>query len=43
VNPRQQFALTHPLSEACGDTSAYKAIRQHATGLLIMTILAVDR
>lgn len=40
---RQAYALAHPLNRADGDTVQYRSVRQHATGLLIMTILAVDR
>lgn len=40
---RQRFALAHPLNSAAGDISPYRQVRKHATGLLIMTILAVDR
>jgi hypothetical protein len=40
---RQQFALAHPLMRADGDITPYRQVRKHPTGLLIMTILAVDR
>ena len=40
---RQRLALSRPLSRADGDISPYRQVRKHATGLLIMTILAVDR
>ena len=41
---RQQYALAHPLNQASGaDVAPYRAVRTHATGMLIMTILAVDR
>lgn len=40
---RQAYALAHPLNRADGDISPYRSTRKHATGLLIMTILAVDR
>lgn len=44
MTPRQRFALEHPLNEAAlRDTSPWQAVRRHATGLLIMSILAVDR
>lgn len=46
MNDRRQYALTHPLSRAVLDSAAlgpYTGQRKHATGLLIMTILAVDR
>lgn len=40
---RQAFAIANPLNRADGDITPYRAARQHGTGLLIMTILAVDR
>lgn len=43
---RQGYALAHPLNEVlvvAGALEPYTATRRHATGLLIMTILAVDR
>jgi hypothetical protein len=43
---RQGYALAHPLNEAlvaAGALEPYQAVRKHATGLLILTILAVDR
>ncbi len=43
MTPRQEFALAHPLTRAEGDTAPYRATRKHPAGLLIMTILAVDR
>lgn len=43
MTPRQAFALANPLNSARGDITPYRTQRQHATGLLIMTILAVDR
>jgi hypothetical protein len=44
MNPRQQFAFDNPLNDArLGNVSDYQHVRKHATGLLIMTILAVDR
>jgi hypothetical protein len=43
VTSRQGYALAHPLNRADGDIAPYRAVRTHATGLLIMTILAVDR
>jgi hypothetical protein len=43
MTPRQRLAITCPLNEARGDTARYRNIRKHATGLLILTILAVDR
>jgi hypothetical protein len=45
VNPRQEYALLHPLGRAdvAADTlAAYRLIRK-ARGLLLMSILAVDR
>lgn len=48
MNPaeRQQLALTHPLGRADGDPrelARLRTTRKHATGLLLMSILAVDR
>jgi hypothetical protein len=44
TTPRQAFALAHPLNRtADGDITPFRAERVHATGLLIMTVLAVDR
>lgn len=46
ASSRQGYALAHPLNEAliaAGALEPYQATRKHATGLLIMTILAVDR
>ena len=40
---RQAYALTNPLNRADADITPYRSVRKHATGLLIMTILAVDR
>lgn len=42
---RQRYALTHPLNDA-GDHDALarcRAVRKHRTGLLLVSILAVDR
>jgi hypothetical protein len=43
MTARQSYALAHPLDRAAGDVAPYRAEREHATGLLITTILAVDR
>jgi len=43
MSDRCAFALAHPLNQADGDTTPYKHVRKHAAGLLILTILAVDR
>ena len=46
MNGRQRYALEHPLARADGDPrtlAQYRSERKHATGLLLMTILAVDR
>lgn len=46
MNPRQAYALAHPLARADADPAQFAPLRQerrHATGLLMMTILAVDR
>ena len=44
MNQRQRIAFENPLNDAnLGDISAYRHARPHATGLLLLTILAVDR
>jgi len=43
VSERQRYALACPLDSTDCDITPYRATRKHATGLLIMTILAVDR
>ena len=44
MNPRQTYALTHPLTDtARDDVRPYRQQRRHRTGLLLVTILAVDR
>ena len=46
MNRRQSYALAHPLERADDDPRvmrAYMGQRKHATGLLLRTILAVDR
>jgi hypothetical protein len=43
VTPRQALALANPFNRASGDATTYRAQRVHATGLLIMTIPAIDR
>lgn len=46
MTPRQRHALLAPLSRADDDPRSldpYRATRKHATGLLLMTLLAVDR
>lgn len=43
VQARQQLAITCPLTRTDVDIAPYRQVRKHATGLLIMTILAVDR
>jgi hypothetical protein len=43
VQARQHLAITCPLVRANEDIAPYRQVRKHATGLLIMTILAVDR
>ncbi len=42
---RQRFAFEHPASRALDllDASPYQQVRKHATGLLLLTTLAVDR
>jgi hypothetical protein len=44
MNDRQSYALTHPLNNPdTDDLAPLTATRRHKTGLLIMSILAVDR
>jgi hypothetical protein len=44
MNPRQAYALAHPLNDPNSDDIApYRQQRSHRTGLLLVTILAVDR
>ncbi len=43
MNKRQAYALAHPLNAADQSTAPYTAIRAHARGFLLMSILAVDR
>ena len=46
MTERQAYALAHPLARADGDPTDLEALRhqrKHATGLLMLTILAVDR
>lgn len=44
MNPRQTYALTHPINDpARQSTAPYTAVRPHARGFLLMSILAVDR
>ena len=45
MNRRQEYALAHPLNRA-DDLAALvplRTTRKHATGVLLTTILAVDR
>lgn len=43
MNKRQQYALLHPLNSATADLAPYRKTKRHPTGLLIQSILAVDR
>jgi len=43
MDKRQAYALAHPLERADGDLAGYRRTRRHATGVLLTTILAVDR
>lgn len=40
---RLSYALAHPLNNPDTDLAPYTTTRRHKTGLLIMSILAVDR
>jgi hypothetical protein len=44
MNPRQTYALNHPLNRA-GDAlnPRYRRDRPHKTGVLVRVLLAVDR
>lgn len=41
--PRQELAITRPLTRADGPIAPYRQTRKHPAGLLLMSILAVDR
>lgn len=46
MNPRQRYALEQPLARADlspGTLASYTRDRRHVTGLMLRTILAVDR
>ena len=44
MTPRQMLAISRLLNQAHGlDTEPCKQVRKHPAGLLIMTILAIDR
>lgn len=43
MDRRQRYALTRPLDRADGSLAEYRRTRTHGSGLLITTILAVDR
>lgn len=43
MNERQRYALMHPLNNVGDDITPYRSQRRHATGLLLVAILAVDR
>lgn len=43
MNPRQAYALAHPLDRTDQTTGPYTARRKHARGFLLQSILAVDR
>lgn len=43
MNGRQAHALRHPLNEATGIRRDLQRRRPHPTGIIIATILAVDR
>lgn len=43
VNPRQAYALAHPLNGPAEALEPYKLLRVHARGFLLLSILAVDR
>jgi hypothetical protein len=46
VTPRQAYALAHPIGRADGSALTmrpYLASRRHPTGVILKSILAVDR
>lgn len=44
MNERQAYALGHPINDPGRESTApYTAVRAHARGFLILSILAVDR
>jgi hypothetical protein len=44
VNTRQAYALAHPLTDPAREsTEPFTAVRAHARGFLLRSILAVDR
>lgn len=44
MNPRQRFALTHPLNRASDALNpVYRRKRKHPTGVELTVMLAVDR
>lgn len=43
MNPRQRYAITHPLDEAHLDRMAHCTRTRELAGLILCTILAVDR
>lgn len=46
MNERQAYALTHPLTNPHADRALIEQLtttRRHGTGLIVMSILAVDR
>lgn len=43
MNDRQAYALSHPLTDPSDSTAPYTAVRVHARGFLLLSILAVDR
>lgn len=43
ADDRHRYALAHPFSDPSADISPYRATRHHATGVLLVSILAVDR
>lgn len=43
MNKRQRYALLHPLNSATVNLEPYRKTKRHPAGLLIQSILAVDR
>jgi hypothetical protein len=43
MNERQAYALAHPFTNPSQSTAPFTAVRAHARGFLLLSILAVDR
>lgn len=43
IDVRQAYALAHPINDPSRSTGPYTAVRRHARGMWLLSILAVDR